>query len=147
MPNFGPGMKLERIKEAPLGFDPSKIDTVPDTDFGEAYWFWCYPCDTHHKFTTKLAKGAQEHDDRRVELEQLRENEWAKREKRKPQPFQKRPLPLWTFNGNMASPTFTPSLKYDSVGCHLHLRNGMLEYCADSKHRMAGKSILLGEVV
>ena len=26
---------------------------------GEAWWFWCAGCNTHHAFTTKLAEGAE----------------------------------------------------------------------------------------
>ena len=73
--------------------------------------------------------------------------------------------PTWTFDGNMDYPNFSPSLlnrwgtHYDpnwgaddpdltpadrnalSGTCHLFVRNGMIEYCADSSHELAGKTV------
>ncbi len=52
--------------------------------------------------------------------------------------------PLWMFNGNMDKPTFQPSLRYASIGCHLTLTDGVITYHDDSKHPWAGKKALLG---
>lgn len=73
----------------------------------------------------------------------------------------------WQFNGNIQSPTFTPSFKhsgikkvvingewtgewvYDNKGdpipyiCHYVLTNGILNFCVDCTHSLAGKSIPL----
>jgi hypothetical protein len=129
-------MKLERLKVNPPGTDYvngilSYPDgrLVPEEDLGESFWFWCPGCDSHHRFSTKLASG-----------EQLQEN-------LKPKP---RVLPVWTFNGKMHDPSFSPSLLYPDMGrgkrCHLHLKNGHIEYCSDSSHGLAGKRIKLGEM-
>lgn len=43
----------------------------------------------------------------------------------------------WTFDGNEAAPTFSPSINI--VGrCHYHVRAGHLDYCSDSAHHLAG---------
>lgn len=79
------------------------------------------------------------------------------------------PLPsTWNFNGNIEKPSFTPSFKHsgvqiekdangkwtgewtkDSNGepvkfvCHYILTDGILHFCADCTHSMAGKSVPL----
>lgn len=55
--------------------------------------------------------------------------------------------PLWSFNGNMDKPTFSPSLLYRYVGCHLTLTDGVLSYCDDCKHAWRNKQALLGSSV
>lgn len=62
----------------------------------------------------------------------------------------------WTFDGNLASPTFKPSVRafttYDvnqklipnggtRTLCHLFVTAGKVAYCADSPHALAGKTI------
>ncbi len=51
----------------------------------------------------------------------------------------------WDFNGNTESPTFSPSiLLYGDAHaprCHSFVRDGRIEYCADSTHAMAGQSV------
>lgn len=67
----------------------------------------------------------------------------------------------WTFDGNAASPTFSPSfrhtlIRFDSytpegigVGqrrervCHYILTAGVLNFCGDSWHKLAGRSVPL----
>ncbi len=73
----------------------------------------------------------------------------------------------WQFNGNLLSPTFTPSFKHGGVKrimkdgqwtgewemdaqgkpipfvCHYILTNGVLNFCADSTHALAGKAVPL----
>lgn len=123
---FGPDMGVERVRVLPVevawptnGNKPE----VPDEDYGEAYWFWCAGCTTHHRFTTKYAKG---------------EVACNEREGRK--------SPLWTFSGTLELPTFSPSLVYpDSDGkgtrCHLLLKAGIIEYLSDSTHQLAGQKV------
>lgn len=79
------------------------------------------------------------------------------------------PLPdSWQFNGNIEKPTFTPSFKHeglktvrdsngvwlgewerDSQGntikevCHYILTDGILNFCGDCTHSMAGQSVPL----
>ena len=51
----------------------------------------------------------------------------------------------WTFDGNMESPTFSPSINI--VGqCHYFIRAGMIEFCGDSKHALAGKTVPLPDL-
>mgnify|MGYP001581069974 CR=1 FL=1 len=82
------------------------------------------------------------------------------------------PLPdTWIFNGNVNRPTFTPSFKHsgietekdsngvwtgewkrDTVGnpipfiCHYILTDGILNFCGDCTHLMAGKAIPIPEL-
>lgn len=63
------------------------------------------------------------------------------------------PEPTWTFDGNEDKPTFMPSLKCtwpeldedDKVigqnCCHLFVRDGMIQYCGDCTHELAGKTV------
>lgn len=55
----------------------------------------------------------------------------------------------WTFNGDVNVPTFTPSfLHTDSSGsvCHYILTAGVLNFCGDCTHSLAGKSVPLPEL-
>jgi hypothetical protein len=61
----------------------------------------------------------------------------------------------WTFNGDHERPTFTPSMlermsEVDESGeptgrdrsrCHSHLTEGVWNYCTDSMHEHAGKTL------
>ena len=58
----------------------------------------------------------------------------------------------WEFNGDMESPTFSPSLgvysdEYlrkettDKYRCHLFVENGQIRYLSDCKHEYAGQTI------
>lgn len=56
--------------------------------------------------------------------------------------------PVWSFDGNLEAPTFSPSLRCSIHGkttCHLFLRNGQIEYCSDSPHALAGKTVPLSD--
>ena len=46
----------------------------------------------------------------------------------------------WTFDGNLESPTFSPSVNHPGY-CHYFIRNGNIEFCSDSKHQFSGKTI------
>ncbi len=76
----------------------------------------------------------------------------------------------WRFDGNLESPTFTPSFKHDGIQrvfvngnwtgewkrdavgntipymCHYVLTSGVLNFCADSTHALAGKSVPLPQL-
>jgi hypothetical protein len=66
----------------------------------------------------------------------------------------------WTFDGNLEQPTFAPSMLISTGGwkrpdgstvqrrtvCHYHLQGGVLKYCADSPHALAGKNVALPEI-
>jgi len=63
------------------------------------------------------------------------------------------PLPtgdVWTWDGDIDAPTFSPSLRviYKSARenvvsgvCHLFVRAGVLSFCGDSTHGLAGKEL------
>jgi hypothetical protein len=52
------------------------------------------------------------------------------------------PPPLWWFDGNMDSPTFSPSLRMlGGNGCHLTIGQGVIYYCNDSGHEFRNKSV------
>ena len=66
----------------------------------------------------------------------------------------------WQFNGNMDSPSFTPSLlntvtiKNEATGvydveysrCHLFVTDGKIIYCGDCKHELAGQTVELPNI-
>lgn len=55
----------------------------------------------------------------------------------------------WEWNGNENNPTFTPSFllksvsffNYKSPRCHLHIRDGNIEYLHDCDHEFSGQTI------
>jgi len=60
----------------------------------------------------------------------------------------------WTFDGNIEAPTFGPSIKVTvPIGarrqnerplvCHYFLKAGQIEFCGDSTHELAGKTVPL----
>jgi len=58
------------------------------------------------------------------------------------------PLPdSWQFNGDLENPTFSPSFKHSwgslNKVCHYILTAGQLNYCSDSTHALAGKTVPL----
>lgn len=59
-------------------------------------------------------------------------------------------MPMWSFNGDMDRPTFSPSLLvHPSPGqprCHLFVKNGTIEFCGDCDHALAGKTVPMIEI-
>lgn len=68
------------------------------------------------------------------------------------------PGPIWGFNSDMVKPTLYPAgvghtcsvlvnyynYKYKkNMICHFHITHGVIQYCPDSTHEFAGKSLLL----
>ena len=67
----------------------------------------------------------------------------------------------WVFNGNVDNPTFTPSLvnttgsyaepsfidppEIPPTRCHLYVTNGVIVFCGDSTHELAGKSVAMAD--
>ena len=59
------------------------------------------------------------------------------------------PEQVWEFDGNMESPTFSPSLlmqtsewdghQWVRYACHSFLKNGVWEFLSDSTHDLAGR--------
>lgn len=66
----------------------------------------------------------------------------------------------WTFNGDGQSPTFAPSINIKlnpkdhkhyqpnvaSSVCHYFINAGMIQFCGDSTHALAGKTVPLPEI-
>ncbi|WP_312066169.1 DUF6527 family protein [Brevundimonas sp.] len=67
----------------------------------------------------------------------------------------------WSFNGDLKRPTFSPSLSVKTgravdpnfvpepgdppEHCHSFIRDGQIEFCSDSTHELAGKTVPLLE--
>lgn len=57
----------------------------------------------------------------------------------------------WEFNGNLEKPTFSPSIKVQwregpeqaNKVCHFFVRDGMIQFCGDSTHTLAGQTVPL----
>lgn len=57
----------------------------------------------------------------------------------------------WGFNGDLERPTLTPSVRVRygeelDYQCHFFVRNGQIQYCGDSTHALAGKTIEMEDV-
>lgn len=52
----------------------------------------------------------------------------------------------WKFNGDMEWPTFTPSLHYPDVVCHLTLTDGMIKFHGDSTHALKCQTVPLPDI-
>lgn len=51
---------------------------------------------------------------------------------------------MWSFNGNMEKPSFSPSILIQwgqNQVCHLFVTDGKLHYCGDSTHALAGQVV------
>jgi hypothetical protein len=63
------------------------------------------------------------------------------------------PSPIWSFDGNYEKPTFAPSILVYTLEedgsrhteCHYFIRSGMIEFCGDSPHALAGKTVEIPE--
>lgn len=56
----------------------------------------------------------------------------------------------WSFNGNLECPTLSPSLgvrwrdvNKDTYDCHVVVTDGVLNYCTDSEHELAGQKVAM----
>jgi len=139
---LGAKMRLERFRSYPSSPQDeteeqrdARIKVTPESDMGESIWFWC------------RSPGCETHHSFRTKL--------AKGEKG----------PLWTFNGDMEKPTFSPSLLYRftrdrdnkpnpdgtypnpvDVVCHLFLTNGQINYLGDCSHGLKGQVVPLPDL-
>lgn len=66
---------------------------------------------------------------------------------------------IWTFDGNVDAPTFSPSINITWGGivdedgnewprevCHYFIRGGQIEFCGDSTHALAGQTVPLPDL-
>jgi hypothetical protein len=55
--------------------------------------------------------------------------------------------PLWQFNGNLESPTFTPSLRLHRTSvtpeCHVNVTDGQIQFHGDCDHEWKGRTVPL----
>jgi hypothetical protein len=71
------------------------------------------------------------------------------------------PGPRWSFNGDAERPTFNPSVRIQTneprsdaerearvtyTLCHYFIRDGVIDFCSDSAHELAGKSVPLPDL-
>ena len=55
----------------------------------------------------------------------------------------------WTFNGNVDSPTFSPSMLVhhhrhgEDIVCHSFTTDGKMQFLSDSTHKLSGKTVEL----
>src|SRR5688572_23111002 len=60
------------------------------------------------------------------------------------------PKANWTFNGSFTRPTFNPSVRLmrqqGVTYCHYFIRDGMIDFCADSPHELKGQKVPLPEL-
>jgi hypothetical protein len=97
----------------------------------EGFTHWCPACDGPHYIRTARPRGDE-----------------------------KNQLPLWTFNGNMNSPTFSPSVLCYTVPykdgkpiepqvrktlCHYFITAGMIAFCGDNPHKLNAQTVPLPE--
>lgn len=52
----------------------------------------------------------------------------------------------WEFDGNLESPTISPSILVRPNTCHSFVRNGMIEFLSDSEHHLSGQTVPLPEL-
>ncbi len=95
------------------------LERMTDESGNHVEWaFWCPGCKCNHSYVTQRANPIDRG-------------------------------PVWQWNGNQEKPTFTPSLlvsrPFDGSDhrCHLFVRDGMIEYCSDCDHTLAGKTVAM----
>ena len=62
---------------------------------------------------------------------------------------------VWSFNGNMEKPTFSPSIlvrwtrtcpEIKDMVCHSFVTDGMIQYLSDCTHKLAGQTVELPKI-
>lgn len=95
------------------------VGKLLDKDTGnDCLWFWCPGCEGYHMIPVSV--GERKH------------------------PGTLHPEKTWLWNGSLEKPTISPSVNDPGV-CHFFIRDGVVSYCADSKHSYAGKKYPLPE--
>ena len=59
---------------------------------------------------------------------------------------------IWSFNGNLERPTFTPSVRFfttesgvEHTLCHYFITDGSIVFCGDNPHALNGQTVPLPE--
>ena len=54
-------------------------------------------------------------------------------------------VPMWTWNGSLTLPTFTPSLLVNAhdpaFRCHSFVKDGRIQFLGDCHHSLAGQTV------
>jgi len=115
----------------------SKVARVSSSDRSKVvgYSFECPGCKSHHLFYTEPWDSGSYVD-----------GKWVPKKG-----------PVWSFNGNMDRPTFSPSLliyegKWDDgtvahPRCHSFVRDGRIQFLNDCGHNLAGQTVELPDIV
>jgi hypothetical protein len=75
---------------------------------------WCPGCDDLHGLQVAIPAGATES------------------------------LAVWTWDGNLDAPTFSPSLLcHGQKRCHSFIKAGQIQFLADCEHALAGQTVPL----
>lgn len=58
---------------------------------------------------------------------------------------------VWTFNGDLEKPTFSPSYltgtkNFTERRCHSYIKDGMIEFLSDCWHPLAGQTVELPDI-
>lgn len=56
---------------------------------------------------------------------------------------------IWKFDDNMDFPNVEPSIRIkrnEETLCHLYIKNGKIEYLADCRHELAGKTVEMEDI-
>lgn len=96
-----------------------KLITTNHKDGSKSYSFTCPGCRRHHAIRVGNAEG-----------------------------------PSWTFDGNLDKPTFSPSILNRVLltggghrdRCHFFIRDGRIEFCGESEHKLAGQTVDLPDI-
>lgn len=78
-----------------------------------AIWWWCPGCKSTHRVFVTTGPRKPEHKNK-----------------------------VWQWNGSETAPTLSPSVNYIGF-CHFFLRGGVIEFCSDSVHELAGQKVKL----
>jgi hypothetical protein len=97
-----------------------------------AYTFHCPACQFSHMFPVLPWR-----QQRYVPYDQRKEPKDAKENT-----FIEEDGPVWSFNGNMESPTFRPRFWYkDKPSCHSVVTDGIIAFTPDCDHDLRGQSV------
>lgn len=112
---------LEMFQVMPSGVAAEDYATVPPTDFGIAYWFWCEGCEAHHRFVTKWPRGETGPT-------------WTFNGDVDKPTFS----PSYLANGRVP---VDPARGIHR--CHLYMTDGVIRYLDDCTHALRGKTVVV----
>lgn len=98
-------------------------ETSKGVDLGTKVWIWCPGCDAFHALIIRSTPA----------LDALVSSGKA---------------PIWGWNGNLESPTFTPSYLVQSEAgiCHSYITDGHIQFLSDCTHHLTGQTVELPDL-